>query len=409
MESTSDLLNLPTISDCAGDRYFNFPPLTSNLLFLNIDNEEERPRPYNWRRDEHRRMMRKYHYDNIFRLEQDIRECDKRIHQLSKGAMPAIRIRPIEYQKKRIVRELQVLRVGWERISAVLRAESRKLFVLPLELRQKIYGYLYTRSETAVVRLDYPDCDVRHSLLPSDPFFYLNASIVDATIAAEAAGVLYDTNTFNIFVASNFYVPSRFLRTDHFGSGVVPKDVIRRLHLTLPHNRFLSNRRHVDVEDKDCRDHAGHNKIGSFRGVLASVLEITCLKVLTLEMMACRHPSRFDYRDVAPIIRMLKQQGAKVKLIPDYMSNAFDEPTQEEWAMARREMGRQLTKHPFYMERDLEVDHGTNSGTRVYLAQHQMVFEARERMEKMKSLQRAKANIDAILAALGRAGCHVEG
>lgn len=121
-------------------------------------------------------------------------------------------------------------------VAEMLREDSVALLRLPRELRNEILGYLYTDSTPGHPiwwenHVDVTDPQFR--ALPDDPYCYMNASIVDPQIAIETATVFYSTNYFEVPPDDNEELVW-ILDTDHYGSGVAPKDVLTRLHLSRP-------------------------------------------------------------------------------------------------------------------------------------------------------------------------------
>lgn len=114
--------------------------------------------------------MKACHHNNIERIRHSISDHDKRTAFISKGANAHFRIACVEAKKRRLIRQLDILETGWKEIAPVLFEESRKLFSLPRELREKIYGYLYRNSSPdELLELSFPDFEVRESMLPRDP------------------------------------------------------------------------------------------------------------------------------------------------------------------------------------------------------------------------------------------------
>lgn len=192
-------------------------------------------RPVNPRRKkEYLKAVKEHHFDNIARLKYRIQDYDDHIARLSKGANAHLCIQPIEAEKQPFVRQLQVVEAGWNKIAESYCTESQKLFTFPRELRDKIYRYLYTRNKASLIEFPTRKCrhsmlhlDIKRRMLSTDPFLYLNATFVDPAIAAEAAQVFYDTNTFQFKHTWIDYSLPKLLKIDCFGSGVIPWDGIR--------------------------------------------------------------------------------------------------------------------------------------------------------------------------------------
>lgn len=406
MESELDLFGLPTFAESSDDPNFNYPGYYCD--------------PFLWRIQAFHEALKKYHYDNTYRLRASITEHENRIAQLSKGANAYCRIWQDVRKKEKLIPELQILEAGWKKIAPVLRAESQKLFKLPRELRDVIYGYLYTRQHN--IGLDLPDIDVRRSMLPRDRVFYLNAALVHPQIAAEAALVLYNTNSFvlrdRLYWNENNFL-SQFLRTDHFGSGILPKDIIRRLSITMNFTLSIDAPPPVAYENEHCRNEDGHNRTNTDRSRLASVLEMKQLQLLHIKLgnnfVTDSSDLKIEYRGLAPIIRMLKQRGVAVRVTIGLaeFTHLEGEENGVDWKYREVDVSEMFDE---LKELDLQASHQLMGaemespegrtfeekllGSRVQIWVHGPVFEAKELEEKTGMLQRAKARIDAISAAL---------
>ncbi|KAF2116611.1 hypothetical protein BDV96DRAFT_598495 [Lophiotrema nucula] len=416
METSNDLLSISTWDECTQDRWFQYN-----------DNEWQSSRcdMHEYRRRIHQKYIDEYHYDNIPRLELLISDLDVQIRRRSKSAAAAIRTQPFHAEKLRLLRRRQGLELGWRRIADTMTRDSQKLFVLPKEIREKIFGYLYTRPSE--LEINFPDLDVRYSMLPRDPFLYLNADVVDPAIAAEAAQALYETNRFNIAA----WYTAKFLRIDHFNSGIAPKDVIRILRMTMrgkiefkseSNTKFESNTRF----EHQRRDPSGHDSLSSDRAKLAVLLEMRQLQrvQLSLDLRWCAVP--FEYREISPVIKMLHEQGVTVdvkagKVLADQttevhdLSAIFINPTGQQKAEAKSDdkvgtirtnienMKRELSRRTrrSWLVLDLQCfEVGTLAQWRVHLSDHYEVFQSIETEEKRSLLIRARARLDAVAAGL---------
>ncbi|KAF1996210.1 hypothetical protein P154DRAFT_580138 [Amniculicola lignicola CBS 123094] len=334
MDSLSDLLALPADPDCQLDRNYNYPA--------------EGMSPHaaeTWRKEKYWEDFNNHHYDNIPRLKLLISDIDLQTAKYAKSTNAAIRRRPLEAKKRRYQNKLEMLEKGWVGIAASLRAESEKLFALPREIREKIYSYLYTRPQPKenYFELEFPDIDVRHSMLPRDPFLYLHANIIDPAIAAEAAQVMYDTNNFRAVIGYSHQPFAQFLRTDHYGSGVVPRDIIRRMHMTLDKGiytpRYVKELSHKEFE---ACDYNGRDRI---RGSVSTLLEMSQLRLLHLHIINF-YASPKVVRNVSPIIKRLVENGVRVRVRGDAenripwgkeLEKAFEEPS----ALEREEVAKE--------------------------------------------------------------------
>ncbi|ORY07941.1 hypothetical protein BCR34DRAFT_603740 [Clohesyomyces aquaticus] len=376
MESTRDLLRIPLESDFEGDTHYSFHILPSDQL-------------------------RSHHYDEISRLRFLIHDQEVAIAKLSRGANAPMRTRPLEARRHQLINKLRALESGWARIAPVLRSESAKLLCLPRELREKVYGYLYTRSKP--VYLELPDIDVRRSMLPRDPFLYLHADIVDPQIAAEAAQVMYDTNTFDMGLTSQF---ANFLQTDHYGSGIIPSDVIRRIKLRM--NCYWQRYARCSHEEFERGVRGAWEKNREARAGFVGLVGMHQLCVLELYVTSSGSSGE-DCRDFSAFLKLLKEKGVVVRVFErldwgqndsvEYgdVSSKYDTPSQADYdEFARSELAHASPRDLYeYMTRVEEPGH-----CRVFLEKHYQVFKRYELEETMESLRHARRNILAVQKAL---------
>ncbi|KAF2462960.1 uncharacterized protein BDR25DRAFT_363293 [Lindgomyces ingoldianus] len=384
MDSETDLLLLPIESEHQRDRHYNYPT------------DWHTQSPSNWRKTKYFKELSASHYDNIPRIQLLISDLDLCITKLSKGANPDLRTRQLRANRARLVHELHALEAGWRNISAVLRTESQKLFILPRELREEIYGYLYTLDYPFV--LTYPDIDIRRSMLRRDPFLYLHANIVDPVIAAEAAQIMYNSNVFEI----SSQIPNQvlhFLRTDHYGSGVLPRDVIRRMHLSTQATLTFGGVRHevLEIQQRSKPWSVVTRRYTTRRWMLMALLEMQQLRILNLELV-CRNSNVYEYREISPTLKMLKERGVVVKVCAvadmvdgwrEDISEYFDTPSERDVEVMVRD-GIIGPEHPVVDEDpddwtdDLFPREWSPSRWRVFLEEHYKVFKRRELEEKTK-------------------------
>ncbi|KAF2190427.1 hypothetical protein K469DRAFT_697697 [Zopfia rhizophila CBS 207.26] len=368
MDSADDLLRLPTDLECQTDRHYNYSDGQVSKYLEQIN---------------------RFHYDNISRIRLEIGDHNNQILRLSKGANAQIRLRPIQASKSHLVRELQVLESGWAKIVPIIRSQSLQLLVLPRELREKIYSYLYTKSET--ICLEYPDIDVRRSMLPRDPYLYLNASISDPTIAAEAARVLYDSNTFEVF---NCDEVNDFLATDHYGSRVLPRDILRRIHMSVSiWGLKPSVSSHIDYEEqfrKYVRRYGGYGYGYAYARTNPAV------------------DAAIELRRLSPLIKILRSNNMAVKFMLERdsprphkvdISKWFEEPSIEDLEAVQRDGKLRIPEYRMGLEIPGQPE-PTPAQYRVFLDEHYRVFRRLETEEKTELLVKAKKNIDAIFKAL---------
>jgi hypothetical protein len=256
--------------------------------------------------------VNKFHYDEIPRLKWSIHDTDQLIHQYAKSARSEVRTAGYRATRRRLKERVRVMEEGWAKIIPAMRAQSASLFALPREIRERIYGHLYTLSTEMV--FDNPDPNVRYSLLPRDPYHYLSTSIVHPVIAAEAAQTLYDTNRISIQGTYSQKLVDAFLTTDHFGSGVCPGDIMRRLKIYL-NTRALrtTSLHHSHAHFEEGLDN-GYWYWFEDRAILACVLDMPELRLLEITTSSEDLYSPCEWRVFNPIIKQLLERGVAVRV-----------------------------------------------------------------------------------------------
>ncbi|KAH7116910.1 hypothetical protein B0J11DRAFT_537845 [Dendryphion nanum] len=406
METLADLLNLPPYKAFQHDR---------NFLY-----DERYENPDRWRRAVFRNMLEKYHYNKIFTLQSHISILDAQIKKHCKGRNlhAQLRARPYESKRQRQVKELQELELGWAKIAIIMREGSRKLFKLPREIRDQIYGYLYTRNRPIKVTNIF--VELGHAMLARDDFHFLNKNVVDPQIAKEAAGVLYRTNTFELDPSPDLRIV-HFLRTDHFSSGIIPADFIRRLNLRYHPHPFWTPCDHITFE----RQQREKNSPPEMR--LHELLGMDQLRNLKLTLVHENLGVVLELRDISPIIKIMREARISVEVFTEWesiyndwrfpehgidifdFSDFFDKPSVEDMETVQRYGNLDVQSMVAYIKEDPNVDrpmkgsHGelvAMSQWKLYFEEHYKVFNEFEVQDKIAKLRVAKGNLDAISRAL---------
>ncbi|KAF2740059.1 hypothetical protein EJ04DRAFT_559091 [Polyplosphaeria fusca] len=315
MESPNDLLNLPTAQESQSDRWYSYPRTvwtTRGHDSMYPDSSEDEDL-YSWRRRQHNAYTDHHHHDEIIRLQCLIADTDLLINQYSKSAFASIRMAKHKARKARLLDRLHTLEAGWAKIIPEMRQHSAALFALPREIRERIYSCLYTLPTEII--LDSPDLDVRYSLLPRDPFHYLSAAVVHPVIAAEVAQTLYDTNVFKIDVSRSRDILSTFLTTDHFGSGLCPGDIIRRLKISTAAPWVASDEKWAEHRTFEEEIHDDVMRWSDDRVKLAPVLDMPELRLLELRITWAYLHSAFELRVLSPFIKTLIAKGVRVRVV----------------------------------------------------------------------------------------------
>jgi hypothetical protein len=163
----------------------------------------------------------------------------------------------------------------------------------------------------------YPEPDFNGRMLPRDPYFYMNASLVDPRIALEAATVFYQSNSFSFTTPYSSHI-SRFLSTDHYGSGVKPAAILRRIAIVLNGLRYY--RYWYDAVEPGPDEHEVFEKqLRQNMSISPSVYRTRSLEAPLLEMPElCVLDVTIDkliegsLREIAPLFKKLRRRGVRV-------------------------------------------------------------------------------------------------
>ncbi|KAF2870883.1 hypothetical protein BDV95DRAFT_595555 [Massariosphaeria phaeospora] len=339
-------------------------------------------------------QLRKHSYDNIALLECKIQHHDEQLRN-DGTAKWQWKADPLSWyselnhlshlayaieSRQEAVELLQLLRDKWREIALRLREESRKLFVLPRELRDSIYALLYT-YRVPVKDVYYTRDSVPRVVLRRDPYLYLNASVVDPVIASEAAQMVFFANKFNVIAHSGakmmYNFLSHFLHTDHFASTIKPSQTfLRQLTVTFP-GRDLYHPTYPDFEQGRPLSKKAKYRIQKRKNTpchLDSLLDLPHLEHLTLQLTNINTFgwAHVEYRDIAPTIKTLKRRGVRARVLAlgenwwnkrresTDVSDLFDDPSQED--------GIAFGTTPFAQLAELE----RRAWIRVWLARHAM-------------------------------------
>ncbi|KAF2499690.1 hypothetical protein BU16DRAFT_524146 [Lophium mytilinum] len=301
MESITDLLQMPTASEARGS-YYNYDP------YLRVP--------------EAARILRTYNHEWIGRLDLQLKENSQTLAKLAKGANQGVRIQRALAERRRLESRHQLLVSGWEQIKANLQPASLKLLALPLEIRDQIYSHMYTRSE--VIPIQYPDSNTLNGrMLPGDAFFYMNAAVVDPQIALEAAKVFYHSNSFSLETPNAEHI-SRFLSTDHYGSGVQPAAIIKRIAIVLKdvraHFYGYDTPTDPDEVERELRESMSfYPTLYNHRRLEAPLLAMPELCVLDVSI---EKSYEGDFRLFAPLFKKLRRRGVRVRAMLEWKGHS---------------------------------------------------------------------------------------
>ena len=234
-------------------------------------------------------------------------------------------------------------------------------------MRDAIFEQIYLHKESVKVSVSRHGDHIIFNM-PKDTALYMSALHVGEDLAREAAEVFYKQNVFS-FIRGSFYRAygydtgfsvwdqaqvDQWFSTDHYGSGICPKDCIR--HLSLHFDR-ISHRydgalmtdwqsahgdrvcNHIYFE-KICMD-VDANSWHDYRGRLRSFLQYTTLK--SIEVTIANLTGRLDTmaRILNPLVREFRDAGIKFTFVQPALHDAdqrvklshiFDDPSDEDYA-----------------------------------------------------------------------------
>lgn len=213
-----------------------------------------------------------------------------------------------------------------------LKAAAERLLVLPREIRDEIYSYIFHSDDTLTLPYDGLE-------------FYLRAQWVGSQIAAEAAITFYGINKFHVELGTPL---ADALETCHRGSGVVPLEVIRHLEIDLREDLDIASLPKDDGEpsedlkliDKyvldngDITDYDAVYEILSDpseqRAALACLLAMPRLTALSFRVIKS-YDAPLELRDINPLIRQLRILRPQIKIEVSVTYDALLKTAWEDW------------------------------------------------------------------------------
>ena len=294
-------------------------------------------------------------------------------------------------------------------LASTLRTHAAKLLqTLPRELRDRIYEQLYTNFgvdptngmphyiETNPVWIrKRTDFSGHPHPLKRDLYMFLSARHVGPVVAAEAAEVMYSSNTFAITNGE----ADEFLETDHYGSGLLPKDVVQSLAILID-TASVFEMYSEDMDDDKFEDR--HRPGAMDRMTMELPARMPKLKSIELHI-ADGYPyggdGALDLRYQSRVVFTLKALGVKVvvKRCTDEeqehtefrqlwsrcrdISEYFDQPTEEDrLVIAEYERNMPRSNYDEYNPRNhrsWQAPTSPKSWFRIKLREHYEVYKTR--------------------------------
>ncbi|KAF2812917.1 uncharacterized protein BDZ99DRAFT_244613 [Mytilinidion resinicola] len=199
----------------------------------------------------------------------------------------------------------------------------------PRELRDQIYSYLFTYSDSQPINLAYSHLT---ALDPNiDPEHHLSSRWVGPLLASEMADSFYGLNAFAIASSSPLNQTLSFCR---WGSGVMPSAFLRQLSVEI----IEDSSSNCVTSDSD-QSYEQESVADERRAKLACLLHIPRLEKLELRIQKIWE-GPLEIRDVNPLIHQLCQQHPRVEI---KLAVSFDNLLQEAWDSWEPEFGNGLS------------------------------------------------------------------
>jgi hypothetical protein len=249
------------------------------------------------------------------------------------------------------------------------------LAILPREMRDAIFEQLYVR-ETAIEVHCYRLGQKTVFDMPTDEALYLSQLHVGREVASEAADIFYKRNLFQFSTASARSAAKvdwskdtfeQWWDTDHYGSDIVPRDIVRRVNLKMQgplDDGFDSTKEltspslifqisgHLLFEAQYTNFHNIHasqpnNTLWDHRDQLRYLLSLDSLHEVHLTAPVATVCADQLLRLLSPYVLQLKEKSVKVFVecifpsgdIKD-VSHFFDTPSQEDQILFETVSGR---------------------------------------------------------------------
>jgi hypothetical protein len=282
------------------------------------------------------------------------------------------------FRREALEARLAELESGHDAIARKLQFKAQALGGLPREMRDAIYEQLY-RSKTPVLPEMLRFGPKTLFKMPTDSALYMSQRHVGPVIAEEAAEIFYTQNTFGFGGGRTVQSTLQwcrdkydlFLDSDHYESGVRPRDLIRKLHVVLSsagrssyasalrfeYNARSDDPRQITFERKfhewvDRSESSGTQYFDD-REHLGYFLDFDGLQELTIDICASDGEIDSICRLINPIIRQLKDRRVKVTVISyrttwengdanskpheQDVSSFFDAPSFEDYALFKKQ------------------------------------------------------------------------
>jgi hypothetical protein len=270
------------------------------------------------------------------------------------------------------------LREGHEEVAKKLQVKAKVLSALPREMRDAIFEQLYIREEPIEVEWSRIGDNIIFKM-PKDEALYLSAWHVGAQIAGEAAEIFYKHNLF-AFNALDADPPhwtlsrndremtqekfEQWFDTDHFGSGIKPRGLVRKIDLYFReashyYNVWCSSTlpSHRGFETEYDKQHQMDAKF-DHRAQLEYLSTIEGLQEIRISCPIDGDNSDILCRLISPVVRQLKVNRVKVVIrrrsYSEYnaiehgsdFSSYFDEPSAEDYVAFEKVTGRGKFHNP---------------------------------------------------------------
>lgn len=298
---------------------------------------------------------------------------------------------------------LTKLEAGHDDIAKSLQIKAQALGALPREMRDAIFAQLYRSENTISPEISRVGPKTFFEM-PKDPALYMSQRHVREVIAGEAGEVFYAQNTFlfgfgysiycnpndvwdsNDLKASLRWSLSKydlFFDTDHYQSGLRPRDFIRKVSVWLGNlgrttdassKRFQydargENPRQITFEREHSQWQDRARSIGApfydDRAHLEYFLNLHGLTEFTIVISAADGDLDSMCRLINPAVRQMRNRGVKVKIVnrttswvgdyyltflEDDISCFFDAPSTGDYAMFKEKHSAPIFVH------DINVD-----------------------------------------------------
>ncbi|KAF2428894.1 hypothetical protein EJ08DRAFT_314828 [Tothia fuscella] len=384
------------------------------------------------------KSLDKFGFEQIVRTTQEIEHIKQRLASHSKTSRHK-KLRA-HCRLEELETHLTKLQNGHEEVAEKIRLQARALTVMPRELRDAIFEQLYTYEKP----IEFSWSRVGETTvfpMPKDEALYLSELHVGPQIALEAAKIFYKSNVFafrsdNDLMCTEWLNPriakapwtqekfNQWTQTDHYGSGIVPSDIVRKLsihmcssteyglcafqHTTDGAFETAAHLHYEKILNKHIADNAGWGYVynaWNHREQLQYMLTLDSLREVYIDTPTQKSNADQFFRLISPYVFQLREKGVKVFVkckresdAPKDVSHFFDTPTPEDHIQFECIAGRPrinipemdtdptvlwwaLSKEQFRSSYDWEtVEAGF---VRVWLQEHYDVFKFYQRHQSL--------------------------